>query len=66
MNTDKRGLKRIGLSAFIGVDRRLKCSCRTFSATSLAGVPSAAGIVTHGERRLKPAAAKIGRPTFVT
>jgi hypothetical protein len=24
MNADKRGLKRIGLSAFIGVDRRLK------------------------------------------
>jgi hypothetical protein len=31
---DKRGLKRIGLSKFIGVDRRLKMVSLTFSAAS--------------------------------
>ncbi len=34
MNADKRGLKRIGLSEFIGVDRRLKMPPLTFSAAS--------------------------------
>jgi hypothetical protein len=37
MNTDKRGLKRIGLSVFISVDRRLNMPFRTFSSSLKGG-----------------------------
>jgi hypothetical protein len=50
MNTDEHGLKRIVLSAFIGVDRRLKVLFPEFFSTLF---QAAVRIPARARRRLK-------------
>jgi hypothetical protein len=54
MNADKRKLKRIGLSVFIGVNRRLKMPFSDFFSSLLKAVNARAGVSIASEADSDP------------